>query len=85
MIVDDVNKVMFCLHAKVGCSTWKWLLVNNTLPHGLTSKHKIRDIHTELWHYNLSRVGNKKYSDADIQYRLDNYYKVMVVRHPYDR
>ena len=84
LLVDDDNKILMCLHAKVGCSSWKWILVNNTA----SDPDKIpwnREVHNLIWKYNISRVTDRKYSDDEIRYRLDNYYKVLVVRHPYDR
>ena len=85
MVVDDVNKVLICLHAKVGCSTWKWIMVNNTAKRPVKPTKDLGVIHSLMWNYDLSRINNKKYSDEDIKHKLENYYKIMVVRHPYDR
>ena len=82
MLVDDANKVMVCLHAKVGCTTWKTILANNT---GDVHMNIELNIHPLLSKYSLYRLNDERYSDDDINYRLANYYKFMVVRHPYDR
>ena len=83
LLVDDVHKVLMCLHDKVGSTTWRYILADNIKP--LTKDNWKPGIHRTLYKFNISRLNATKYSDADIRHRLDHYYKVMVVRHPYDR
>ena len=85
MIVDDTHKVLFCLHAKVGCSTWKTIIANNTSYYPFPADADMIGIHSNLPQYNVSFLHDNKFSAKDIYHRLHNYYKVMVVRHPYDR
>ena len=84
ILVDDIHKVLLCLHAKVGCSTWKMIMANNTSFYPIPSNAKI-GIHAALLNYNISFLHDEKYSEEDIHYRLKHYFKAMIVRHPYDR
>ena len=71
---------MFCIHAKVGTCTWKTILANNS------AKAPIKQTPIRQFHYvDVKSLNSKKYSIDDIKYRLKHYYKVMVVRHPFDR
>ena len=81
--VDDVNKVIMCTHAKTGSSTWKMILANNTSDEPVDESNQHIMIHAHMKQFNLYRLA--KASKADIKYKLDNYFKFMVVRHPMDR
>ena len=83
LFVDDVHKVVMCIHEKVGSTTWRFILADNIKP--LDEDNWKPDIHLTLHKFNISRLDDMKYSDEDIRQRLDHYYKVMIVRHPYDR
>ena len=84
IFVDDRHKVMGCFVAKVACSTWKYVLINATGKVSNTPPEKIpvhsRAFMRTLWLHVLS-----DYTPEEVDFRLRNYYKFMVVRHPFDR
>ena len=84
IFVDDRHKVLACFVAKVACSTWKYILINatgkvNNVPPAKIPVHS-RPYMRTLW---LHVLGD--YTSDEIAFRLKNYYKFMVVRHPFDR
>ena len=83
LLVDDVHKVLMCTHAKVGSSTWKSILADNIKP--LEEVKMNSPMHGNVHKFGIWQLSDIRYSDEDIQQRLNTYYKVMVVRHPYDR
>ena len=81
--VDEKHDVLVCQHQKVGLTTWYNILCNNT---------RSPDDKRHLYGYDciknseeVFRLDDDRYSDEDILYRLEHYYKVMTVRHPLDR
>ena len=83
LYVDDTNKVLMCSHGKVGATTWKTILANNTVKNPIM-KADIK-IHATLGRYGIKKLSSGRYSEQDINDRLENYFKFMVVRHPFDR
>ena len=84
IFVDDRHQVIACFVAKVACSTWKYILINatgkvNNVPPAKINVHS-RPYMRTLW---LHVLGD--YTSEEIEFRLKNYYKFMVVRHPFDR
>ena len=84
--MDDKHKVLMCVHAKAGSSSWKMIMANNT------SKKPVNEaetghimIHNNMKRFGLHTLGHRSYSEEDIKMRLVKYYKFLVVRHPYDR
>ena len=84
IFVDDRHKVLGCFVAKVACSTWKYILINATGKVHNVSPDKIpvhsRPYMRTLWLHVLS-----DYTSEEIEFRLRNYDKFIVVRHPFDR
>jgi carbohydrate 4-sulfotransferase 8 len=80
----DKFRVIFCIHAKVGSSTWFNILANNSAPEKYAHKGN-SDLHLVFRRYNITSLADNIYTREDILYRLKNYYKVMPVRHPFDR
>ncbi|KAK2160233.1 hypothetical protein NP493_1659g00010 [Ridgeia piscesae] len=84
IFVDDRHKVMGCFVANAACSTWKYVLINATGKLSHTPPDKIpvhsRAFMRTLWLHVLS-----DYTRQEVEFRLRNYYKFMVVRHPFDR
>ena len=80
LLVDDVNKVLLCVDPKVGTTTWRTLLINNTLPQ---PQQNIDAVYGDIAQHGLPYLNT--FSNEEILKRLDQYFKVMVVRHPYDR
>lgn len=85
LFVDDNRRLLYCEVPKVACTNWKRILliltgkVNTTVAESLLSK----DVHGELQNKYLKRLD--EYTPDQIQYRLDNYYKFMFVREPFER
>ena len=80
-LVNDQHKIVYCFLPKVGCSTMKRIMLI------LSSANYTKDpLATDG--EDIHRVVPKSFLNMnleDIGYRLDNYYKVMVVRNPIDR
>ncbi len=88
ILVDDKREVLYCFIPKVACTTFKAILVSEARGRdvrALTESYK-----GNYWHNNtnLASIGIltlDSYPELEIQKRLRNYYKFMVVRHPLDR
>ena len=72
-----------CTHAKAGSTTWKIILANNTSDKIPNVDPETIMIHTDIKSYELKTLT--EFSIEGIKERLQNYYKFMVVRHPFDR
>ena len=82
--MNDKQKYVACLPLKAGCTTWKVILVNNTIRTPLPSSFTGNSLHVNgLKQYKIHRMDN--YSKSDQKRILENYYKFMIVRHPLDR
>ena len=88
LFVDDKHKLLFCDLAKVGCTTFKYILISHSdaytkdLHANGRASIKLKNIHSENY---LQQFGIKRlhsYDDKQIIYRLKNYRKVMAVRDP---
>ena len=77
LIVDDKYQLLYCYVPKVGCANWK--RVFNALYGDVTKSDDVVKVdHTSM--YLLST-----YTEQEVEYRLQNYFKFMFVRHPLDR
>ena len=79
IITDDIHQVLYCFIRKVGCTSFQAMMVKNV---GIETN--------KTWYPEsyMNKVGLKQlsqYSRKDISVRLKNYFKFMVVRHPFDR
>ena len=82
-IVADNLKTLACTHNKVAWNTHWAVLSNNSAPssiNGTLSDHQVREIGKK---YAVKELAH--YSKAEKLYRLKHYYKMMFVRHPFDR
>ena len=73
LIVDNKHKILYCYIPKIACTTWKKIMT-----HLLGIKNN-RSVHSQ--HFPL--LGS--YSKSKVRYILDNYYKFMFVRDPFER
>ena len=84
-LVDERNKVMACLTFKTGSTTWNTILCLNSLPGNITTtnSHYI----TCLKNNGVVSLGGSSshYSKEQIIERITSYYKILTVRHPFDR
>ena len=82
LYVDDSNKVLMCTHAKVGSTTWKTILSNNSVKMHIMNAQV--EVHVKLGSFGVKKLRNKKYTMHDILHQLAHYYKFIMVRHPFD-
>ncbi|XP_070192518.1 carbohydrate sulfotransferase 11-like isoform X2 [Littorina saxatilis] len=84
ILVDDRHKMLYCYVPKVACTNWKRVMlvlsgkvkVNNVLDITAVEVHnRYKDV--------IPLLSN--YPKSEIKYRLDNYYKFMFVREPFER
>lgn len=77
IIVDDKNRLLYCRIPKVACTNWKRvLLAMNGL---LGANESYFDLPKTL----LRRLTD--YTADEVRSRLDNYYKIVFVREPFER
>ena len=80
ILVDDKHKVLYCVIPKVGCTSWKQLMVN------LTGKQNLGKLQVH-GHY-INKYGLyylSTYKPIERRKRLESYLKFIVTRHPFDR
>ena len=77
LIVDDKYQLLYCYVPKVGCANWK--RVFNTLYGDVSNSDDVKKVNHTSMHF-LST-----YTEQEVEYRLQNYFKFMFVRHPLDR
>ena len=77
MLVNDEHGILYCYVPKVACSNWKRVMA--VLDHKAKNVDEIKFVD----HDGVKRL--RRYSDDEIQYRLDNYFKFMFVREPLQR
>ncbi|XP_073520897.1 carbohydrate sulfotransferase 10 [Phyllobates terribilis] len=82
IFVSDENRILFCQTPKVGNTQWKKVLI---VLNGAFSS--IEDIPENVVHDHekngLPRLSS--YSRADVQERLNSYFKFLIVRDPFER
>ena len=79
LISDEIHKVLYCFIPKVGCTSFLAMMATNI------GTEKNRTWYKPSY---LNEIGLKQlsqYSRTEISLRLKNYFKFMVVRHPFDR
>ncbi len=83
ILVDDKHGVMYRGIWKAGSTTW---LAALTKAMGGDPKNKAT-VHSErnLKSLGVKRLNGDYYNPQEVRYRLENYFKFIVVRHPYDR
>ena len=87
MYVSEKYKYLACVPYKAGSSSWKRILLNNSVEKPLPADfHMHLGDRNKVWEINGIQV--KRLSDYNVTTRnriLKDYYKFMVVRHPLDR
>ena len=74
----------FANYFQSGCTTWKNILANNSQDEPLPKDFKMMSLHYgALPKYGITTLS--KYNHSMQQYFLDNYYKIMIARHPLER
>ncbi|KAK3755476.1 hypothetical protein QZH41_005970, partial [Actinostola sp. cb2023] len=77
ILVNDEHGVLYCYVPKVACSNWKRVMAV------LDGKANSTDEIGQVPHSTFKRLS--RYPPAEIQYRLENYYKFMFAREPLQR
>jgi hypothetical protein len=91
MYVDDARQYIYCLVSKASCTSWKRTLLK--LSGNMTTSNKLLNTSHEL---KFGVVHNHAFSDRilkrlvlftpdEIRFRLNNYFKFMFVREPFER
>lgn len=79
LMVDDMHKVIYCQLSKAGSTSF-----NNLLYYAVTGKYQERQ-HCNECRRNAGIRWLDQFSEAERAQRLRDYYKILVVRHPFDR
>ncbi|XP_078358793.1 carbohydrate sulfotransferase 11-like [Oculina patagonica] len=74
-IVDNKHRIVYCYVPKVACTTWKKIMAHLV---GLKSK-PLKSVHDQK--FNLL----SSHSKAKARFILENYYKFLFVREPFER
>ncbi|XP_025107270.1 carbohydrate sulfotransferase 11-like isoform X2 [Pomacea canaliculata] len=84
ILVDDRFKVLYCQVPKVACSNWRrvFLYLSGKVKAGSLLDLKLSDVHGA---YDQHLTYLSDLTPEQIHYRLDNYYKFVFVREPFER
>ena len=74
-VVDNKHRIVYCYIPKVACTTWKKIMAHLI---GLKSK-SVKSVHDQR--FNLL----SSHSKAKARFILENYYKFLFVREPFER
>ena len=86
MLVDEKHRIIFCYIAKVGCTSWKWLLIALQGWYNISHPEILgTTVHLEGVQLKHGLKPLKSYKSDEIEYRLQHYHKIMAVRHPVGR
>ncbi|KAK2148369.1 hypothetical protein LSH36_501g07036 [Paralvinella palmiformis] len=82
--VDDKHQILFCSIPKAACSSWKFALamLTNVLPKGKLVRG---NIHSQTFMKRIGLVSPSHLNATHLRLVLDNYTKIIVVRHPFER
>ena len=87
MYVDDRLHYVYCLISKVACTSWKrvTLMLTGRMRGEQTTALRKRLIHDVVFSDRYLDRLHLSYNPEEIQNRLDNYFKFMFVRDPFER
>ena len=83
--VDDRHEFMYCMIPKVACTNWKRVLLVLSGHMNVTNPFDITPAQAHSREYNKHLKTLDMYSVEEIKYRLENYFKFMFVRDPFER
>ena len=80
IIVNEKHKVLFCFIPKVGCSNLKriFLVMEGLYP-------SVEKVDTNKLNREIVRLDSNKFNKEQLEYMLNNFYKFMIVRDPFER
>lgn len=84
ILVDDRYKFLYCYVPKVACTNWRrvMLVLSGRVKVKDMMEIQAKDVHAKYKRF-LPTLSDM--SMEEIQYRLDNYYKFMFIREPFER
>ena len=82
ILVDDKYKTLYCAVSKCGSSAWKNVLVRLRTDKSVSETQAIH-VHEYLQQFGLSFLSDL--SKEEQTFRLEKYFKYMIVRHPLER
>lgn len=82
IMADDKYKTLYCAVSKCGSTSWKNALIKARTGGGAPANMAI---HTREYLQKHQLVFLNEMKEDEVQYRLKNYYKYAIVRHPLDR
>ena len=86
MLFDDRLRYIYCVIPKVGCTTWKRVLL---MMSGKLHVNRLTDISRKLAHEgNITEkylLPLKNYKSEEIKLRMKSYFKFLFVREPFER
>ncbi len=82
-LVDETHQVMFRVIYKAASTAWLAAL-SKAMGGSSTNETLVRS-EDYLKSLGLKRLNGQYYNQLQIEYMLDNYFKFIVIRHPYDR
>ena len=81
LVSHDAHRLMYCPIFSVASGTFRAFMMDAESDAALTNTTRLAEMYDDE-----NRIKTwQKYSMNDIQYQLNNYFKFMVVRHPFDR
>ena len=83
--VAENLQTLACIHYKVGWTTQRVVLANNSASDPIPTELGNKKIWKYLIPNNVTTLRNEKYSTEDRRYRLKHFFKYMFTRHPLDR
>ncbi len=84
LLVDDAHRVIVCAVPKAGCTSFKEMMCrHNTLNRKVGDI--IRHMHTLAVLHSCGLYKLSEYNASEIDWRLKEYTKIALVRHPLDR
>ncbi|XP_070198058.1 carbohydrate sulfotransferase 11-like isoform X2 [Littorina saxatilis] len=84
VLVNDKNKMLYCIVAKVACSNWRRVLLALSGKVNATNPTDI-NIHAVHHQYKSLLPLLRSFTRPESEHRLSNYYKFMFVRNPLER
>ncbi len=82
LLTDDKHRVIYCVIPKAGCTSFKTMMANQTQRLRVETR---LDVNNDRMLDSIGLHYLSEYPPEMIKHRLQNYTKVMLVRHPFDR
>lgn len=84
-LVDDKNKVIYCYLFKVASSTFKTIISSAASRTPIEEITEKAPVNSPIFLHSHGVKYINEYSEEEISHRINNYFKFVVVRHPFDR